>query len=199
VEHLLITHGYLAIVLLGFIEACCVPIPSEITVGFAGVLVSEHRLEIVAVIVLGVLAEIAGSLVTFAVGRIGGRPFVERVGRYVLLTSRDLDRAERFFEGRGGFAVLVGRAAPVLRAFVSLAAGIAEMPTGRFVLFGSIGTAIYVTALTCAGDAVGAEWHQLVHGFSLAGYVIVALVVVAVALAVLHRLRDLRRERVASS
>jgi membrane protein DedA with SNARE-associated domain len=195
VEHLLISHGYLAVVLLGFIEACCVPIPSEITFGFAGVLVSEGKLEIVAVIVLGVLAELAGSLVTFAVGRIGGRPFVARVGRYVLLTSRDLDRAERFFAGRGGAAVAVGRAAPVLRAFVSLAAGIAEMPTAKFILFGTIGTAVYVTALTCAGDALGSEWHKLVHGFSLAGYIIIAVVVIAVAFAIVHRFRELRHER----
>ena len=154
-QHVLIDHGYLALVLLGFIEACCVPIPSEVTFGFAGVLAASGKLELWVVILLGSAAEILGSLVAYSVGRFGGRPLVERVGRYVLITSRDLDRAERWFSGRGEFAVLIGRAMPVIRAFVSLAAGIADMPVAKFLVFGGLGTLLYATTLASIGGAVG--------------------------------------------
>jgi len=195
VQNVLVHHGYLALILLGFIEACCIPIPSEVTFGFAGVLAGSGKLNLAAVIFLGAAAEILGSSVAYSVGRFGGRPLVERVGRYVLVTSRDLDRAERWFSGRGEFAVLIGRAMPVIRAFVSLAAGIADMPPVKFLFFGGLGTLAYAAALASIGDAVGTAWHKVAHGFSLAGYVLAALVVVAVVAFVLHRVRELRHSR----
>jgi membrane protein DedA with SNARE-associated domain len=195
VEHILVDHGYLALVLLGFIEACCVPIPSEVTFGYAGVLAASGKLNLLAVIFLGAAAEIVGSLVAYSVGRFGGRPLVERVGRYVLITPRDLDRAERWFSGRGEFAVLLGRAMPVIRAFVSLAAGIADMPPAKFLVFGGLGTLAYAAALASIGDAVGTAWHRWAHGFSVAGYVLAALVVIGVVAFVAHRLSELRRGR----
>ena len=93
-----LTHaGYLALILFGFVEACCIPISSEITFGFAGVLASQGHLSLILVIIIGTVAELAGSFASYAVGRKGGRPAVDRFGKYVLLTQRDLDRAERFF------------------------------------------------------------------------------------------------------
>ncbi|HVB06391.1 MAG TPA: DedA family protein [Acidimicrobiales bacterium] len=198
-EHFLLSAGYGALVLLAFVEACCIPIPSEITFGYAGVLVAEHHLELGLVIVLGTLAELAGSYVAYTIGRQGGRPLVERAGRFALVTAKDLDRAERWLSGRGEFAVALGRALPVVRAFVSLVAGIARMPRLRFLVFSLIGTLVYVTVLTVIGDAVGKTWHRVAHGFSLAGYVVVALVVVAIAVYVRHRLREVRRERLAEA
>lgn len=197
-EHFLLSAGYAGLIVLAFVEACCIPIPSEITFGYAGVLVSEHHLELGLVIVIGTLAELAGSFVAYTVGRRGGRPLVQRVGRFALITSSDLDRAERWLSGRGEVAVAIGRAMPVLRAFVSIVAGIAQMPRLRFLVFSLIGTLVYVTALTAIGDAVGSAWHRVAHGFSLAGYVIIAVVVVAIAVFVRHRVRELRRERAAS-
>jgi membrane protein DedA with SNARE-associated domain len=195
VESFLSHAGYGALVLFAFVEACCVPIPSEITFGFAGFLVYEHRLSFVAVLVIGTLAELAGSLAAYGIGRFGGRPLVERVGRYVLLTNADLDRAERWLSGRGEVAVLVGRAMPILRSFTSVVAGIADMPAVRFGVLSLVGTACYVVAVTAAGRALGSAWHSVVHGFSLAGYVLVALAVVAIAAFVGHRLRTRRLER----
>jgi membrane protein DedA with SNARE-associated domain len=194
-EHFLSSSGYVALVVLAFIEACCVPIPSEVTFGFAGVLAGEHRLDLALVIVLGTLFELVGSFVAYFVGRLGGRPLVERLGRYLLVTSNDLDRAERFFSGRGELAVVIGRAMPVVRAFVSIAAGIAKMPPLRFGVCSFIGTLVYACALSGLGYGVGSQWHRVVHDFSLAGYVLVVVVVAVVALWVWHRVGVVRRER----
>ncbi|HUZ19594.1 MAG TPA: DedA family protein [Acidimicrobiales bacterium] len=200
-ESFLQHSGYLALVVLAFAEACCIPFPSEITFGFAGFLsasgslgTSGHHLNLVAVIVLGTVAEVAGSFVSYGIGRVGGRPLVERVGRYVLLTTADLDRAERWFDGRGEFSVLVGRAMPLIRSFVSVVAGVAEMSPLRFGVFSLIGTAIYTAAVASAGYALNGAWHSLVHGFSLAGYVLAALVVVTVAAFIAHRWSSLRKQ-----
>jgi membrane protein DedA with SNARE-associated domain len=196
-QSLLNHHGYLALVLLAIIEATCIPIPSEITFGFAGVLAATGHLSLAGVIVLGTLGELVGSSIAYGVGRLGGRPLVERLGRYVLLTRADLDRAEAFFDGRGEFAVAIGRALPLIRAFVSLVAGISEMAPLRFFAFNAIGTLAYAAALSGLGYAVGNSWHTIAHDFSLAGYVVLGLVVIAIAAVLAHRIRTLRSERAA--
>lgn len=195
-------HGYLALVIFAFVEACCIPIPSEVTFGFAGALAGglvtsagAHHLNIVAVILIGTAAEVAGSLVAFFIGRVGGRPLVDRLGKYVLLTKSDLDRTERFFQRRGEIAVPIGRALPLIRAFVSLVAGVAEEEPLRFALYSLIGTLFYASVLSGIGYAVGSQWHKVAHDFSLAAYVLVAVVVVAIAAFIYHRVSVLRRER----
>src|SRR6202040_1968055 len=107
-ESFLTSAPYAALILFGFLEAACIPIPSEITFGFAGVLAYQGHLNLALVIVIGTLAELAGSYVSYAVGRIGGRPLVEKLGKYLLITRSDLDRAERFATGKGSWAVPVG-------------------------------------------------------------------------------------------
>jgi membrane protein DedA with SNARE-associated domain len=193
-ESFLSQYGYAAIFLFAFLEACCVPIPSEVTFGFAGVLAGQGHLNIVAVIVVGTVAELAGSLVSYSVGRIGGRPFVRRTGRYLLITHADIDRVERFFTGRGIWAVPIGRCLPVVRSFVSVVAGFVEVPPVLFAFLSLIGTAIWVTAISLVGYGVGNAWNKVNHDISLAGYGIVAIAVVAIAAFVIHRLRDLRKE-----
>ena len=119
-ESFLVHWGYAAVFLFGFLEACCVPIPSAITFAFAGVLAGEGHLNIATVILAGTVAELIGSLVAYGVGRAGGRPLVHRFGRYLLITRADIDRAERFVAGRGVWAIPLGRVLPVIRAFVSI-------------------------------------------------------------------------------
>jgi membrane protein DedA with SNARE-associated domain len=193
-----LTHaGYLALILFGFVEAFSIPISSEITFGFAGVLAYQGHLNLALVIIIGSLAELAGSFASYGVGRVGGRPAVERFGRYVLITRRDLDRAERFFASRGAWAVLVARLLPVVRAFAGIAAGIVEVPVAQFALFNAIGTVVWAAALSGIGYAVGSTWSTVSKYLSLGGYVIVLLVVLAMATIVALRLRELRRERAA--
>src|SRR5580704_12286426 len=151
----LTNEGYLALAIFAFVQACCIPISSEITLGFAGVLAYQHHLSLALVIIIGILAELAGSFTSYGVGRLGGRSAVERYRRYVLMTRKDVERAERFFAGRGAWAVAVARVIPLVRAFAGLVAGLVEVPTGPFALFNLIGTAVWATALSLAGYAVG--------------------------------------------
>jgi membrane protein DedA with SNARE-associated domain len=193
-ESFLTHYGYAAIFLFAFLEACCVPIPSEVTFGFAGVLAGQGHLNIVAVIVVGTVAELIGSLVSYGIGRVGGRPFVARTGRYLLITQADIDRAERFFTGRGAWAVPLGRCLPVVRSFVSVVAGFVEVPVVLFAFLSLIGTAVWVTVISLVGYGVGNAWTKVNHDISLAGYGIVAIAVILIAAFVFYRLRELRRE-----
>jgi membrane protein DedA with SNARE-associated domain len=198
-DSLLIHTGYAAVVLFGFLEACCVPIPSEITFGFAGVLAYQGHLNLGLVIIAGTLAELAGSYVSYWVGRVAGRPVVERLGRYLLITRADLDRTERFMAGRGAWAIPVGRALPFVRSFTSVVAGFAGVPALRFGVLSLIGTLVYGSVIASIGYGVGSAWHTVEHDLSVAGYVVAALVVAAIVAFVVIRVRALRREAAANS
>src|SRR5579859_1025916 len=193
-QNLLTSTGYAALILFGFLEAACIPFPSEITFGFAGVLAYQGRLNLVLVIVIGSLAELAGSYASYAVGRAGGRPLVHRLGRYVLVTESDVDRAERFLEGRGAWAIPVGRVLPFIRGFTSIVAGLVRVPAIRFGILSLIGTVLYAVALSSIGYALGSAWQNVNHGLTIVGYILSAIVVVAIAGFVFYRVRRFRRE-----
>jgi len=193
-ESFLTSAGYAAVFLFGVLQAACIPIPSEVTFGFAGVLAYQGHLSFALVIIIGTVAEMIGSYISYAVGWFGGRPLVHKLGRYVLVTEADLDRAERFLVGRGAWAVPVGRMLPVIRAFTSIVAGLVRIPPVRFGVLSLIGTVIYVTVLTSIGYGLGSAWTSISHGLAVAGYVIFAVVVVVIIGFVLYRLRQFRRE-----
>jgi membrane protein DedA with SNARE-associated domain len=194
-----LTHaGYAALIVFGFLEACCIPISSEVTFGFAGVLAYQGHLNLALVIIIGSLAELAGSYTSYGVGRIGERPLVERLGKYALVTRKDIDRAERFFAGRGAWTVAVGRMLPVIRAFTSIVAGLVEVPALQFGLLSLAGTVVYAVVFSLLGYEVGGAWHSISHDVSLGGYVIVVLVILAVAGFVVYRLREVRKESAAA-
>ncbi len=201
-EHFLATWGYVAVFAATFLSSMCLPVGSEIAIGYAGALASGEltttsHMQLGLVIVVVTAGEVAGSCAGYLIGRFGGRPLVDRAGRYVLLTHKDLDRAEAWFARRGEPFVLFGRFVPLLRSFVSLAAGLGEMAFGKFLAFTVVGCAIWAAALAGIGYSLGASWHHVLQAFSYAGYVVGALVVLAVAGAVLHRLRAVRAEKVA--
>jgi membrane protein DedA with SNARE-associated domain len=193
-ESFLTSAGYAGLILFAFLEAACIPISSEITFGFAGVLAYEGHLNLALVIILGTLAELAGSYASYAVGRVGGRPLVHRLGRYVLVTESDVSRAERFLEGRGGWAIVLGRMLPFVRAFISIVAGLVRVPPIRFGVLSLIGTLIYATVLASIGYAVGSEWQTVSHGLAVVGYILFALIVIAIVGFVAYRWRQFRRE-----
>jgi membrane protein DedA with SNARE-associated domain len=193
-ESYLTSAGYAALILFGFLEAACIPISSEITFGFAGVLAYQGHLNLALVIIIGSLAELAGSYASYAVGRVGGKPLVQKLGRYVLVTQGDVDRAERFLTGRGAWAVPVGRMVPFVRAFISIVAGLVRIPAARFGVLSLIGTVIYAAVLSCIGYGLGSAWQRISHGLTVAGYAIFAVVVLAIIGFVVYRLRQFRRE-----
>jgi membrane protein DedA with SNARE-associated domain len=200
-EHFLETWGYAAVFALSFISAMGLPVGAEVALIYGGVLASgqiphePHHLSLAVVIVVAVVAEVLGSLAGYSIGYLGGRPLVDRLGRYVLLTHRDLDRAEAWFTKRGEPFVLFGRFIPLLRSFVSFAAGLGEMALAKFLVFTVIGCAVWCTALVSLGYSLGSSYNHVLKAFSAAGYVALALVVVAVVLLFLHRLRVVREER----
>jgi membrane protein DedA with SNARE-associated domain len=200
VEHFLATWGYLAVFTLSFISAMGIPVGAELALIYGGVLASgqvahENPLNLIAVIVVAVAGEMLGAMAGYGIGMYGGRPLVDKVGKYVLLTHKDLDTAEAWFAKRGEPFALLGRFVPLLRSWVSLACGLGEMAIGKFVLFSFIGIAIWSTALVSLGYSLGASYNHVLHAFSAAGYVIGALFVVAVAIAIVHRWRVYRRNR----
>jgi len=187
------SHGYLALIVFAFVEACCIPISSEITFAYAGVIAFTHpdKFTIAAVIIIGTLAEMGGSLTSYAIGRRGGRHLLERYGKWVLISRSDLDRAERFFAGRGTWAVAVARVLPLVRCFASFGAGVVEIPLLPFTIFSLIGTAIWTTALTLLGYNLGSTVDKFFKSFSVIG---VILIVVLLGGLILHRVHAIRKD-----
>jgi membrane protein DedA with SNARE-associated domain len=201
VEHFLETWGYVAIFVLSFISAMGLPVGAELALIYGGVLASgqipnePHHLNLAVVILLAVVAEVAGSTAGYLIGYFGGRALVDRFGKYVLLAHRDLDRAEAWFNRHGEPLVLFGRFIPLLRSFVSFAAGLGEMAIGKFLAFTVIGCAIWCTALASLGYALGSSYNHVLKDFDDAGYALGILAVIAVVLLFVHRVRVVRQER----
>lgn len=181
------------------LSSACIPIPSEVVMLFAGFAVADpgqsgahHHLTMVGIVLAGLLGTMAGSWVTYAIGRGGRLELLERHGAKLHMGPAQIDRADRWFQRYGQPAVLFGRMIPLVRAFVSLPAGIAKMPFWRFTVLSLIGTIPWVLALALVGHAVGGNWTSVRKGFEYVDYVIVALVVVGIIYLVVHRRRGRR-------
>jgi membrane protein DedA with SNARE-associated domain len=156
-------YGYPAVFVLMVLESACIPIPSEVTMVFGGFLVSRGDLDFFWVAMIGTIANVVGSWIAYAVGAWGGRPLIERWGRYVFLRKHELDRAHEWFERRGEMAVFVSRLLPVIRTFISLPAGVARMPFGKFTLYTFLGCLPWTFALTWAGLVLGENWETVLR------------------------------------
>ncbi|HLI53797.1 MAG TPA: DedA family protein [Acidimicrobiales bacterium] len=184
--------GYVAVFVLSVLQSCCVPTSSELTLGFAGVLAAEGKLNLGEVIIVGAAGELVGAYVAWVIGRFGGRAFVDRYGKYVLLSHHDLDRAEGWFRRHGRWGVFASRLLPVLRNFVALPAGVAEVPLVRFGILTALGSLLWDGAMAFIGYHLGKKYESVMHGVSYAGYLLAALAVAAIALVIWHRWRSFR-------
>jgi membrane protein DedA with SNARE-associated domain len=178
------------------LSSACIPIPSEVVMLFAGFAVadpsqsaSQHHMTMVGVILAGLLGTMVGSWIAYGVGRGGRLELLERHGGKVHMGPAQIERADRWFQRYGEPAVLFGRVIPLVRAFVSLPAGIAKMPLGRFTVLSLIGTIPWVVALAFAGHALGGDWTSVRKGFEYVDYVIVALLVIGIVYAIVRRRR----------
>lgn len=151
--------GYGGIVLLMAIESACIPLPSEVIMPFSGYLVYTGRFSLVWVATFGALGCNLGSLLAYYIGYYGGRPLVERYGSYIFLNKNELDWADRFFDKRGDWAVLIARLLPVVRTFIAMPAGIARMKQVRFHVFTFIGSWPWCFFLAWIGMRLGEKWH----------------------------------------
>ncbi|MDQ6910491.1 MAG: DedA family protein [Actinomycetota bacterium] len=202
----ILDYGYLAIFLLMVAESACIPIPSEVTMLFGGALAnatfvaslsgSNKPLNVVLVGIAGTLGNLVGSWIAWGVGYSGGRPMIERWGRYIFLKKHHLDRAEAWFAEHGEAAVFVGRLLPVVRTFISLPAGVTRMRFGKFSVYTVAGCIPWTFALGGVGYALGSQWKSVEANLRPVSVVIGVAVLAAVAWWIIRQVR--RREPVTS-
>jgi membrane protein DedA with SNARE-associated domain len=194
--------GYLGVAIWVAIESVVIPIPSELVLPFAGFLVGTgDAVEPLTgqpwsywlVVIAGTLGATAGGLIAYAIGLYGGRPIVERWGRYLGISHADLDRAESFFARYGEAASFFGRLVPVVRSLVSFAAGISRMPLPKFVLFTFLGSLPFTALLVFAGVQLGANWESVGPILKRFEYAIVAVLAVIVVAWIWFRIIKPRR------
>jgi membrane protein DedA with SNARE-associated domain len=188
--------GYLGVVFLMAIESACIPLPSEIIMPFAGYLVSIGKANLFLVATAGAIGCNVGSTVAYYVAAIGGRPVLERYGRYILISHGDLRRTDGFFERYGSATVFFGRLLPVIRTFIAFPAGLAGMPMLKFQVYTFLGSWPWCLGLAYIGSLLGARWEsdptlrKLFHDFDA---VIAVVGLAAVAWFVWSRWREMRR------
>ncbi len=169
-------HGYVAVFLLMAIGSACVPVPSEIVMLFGGALASagfavealhdpSAQLSYWGIVGAGLAGTMAGSWFAWGIGYMGGRPLIDRFGKYLLIRPHEVDRAHEWFEHRGEFAVFAFRMVPVARAFISLPAGVARMSFWKFSLYSLLGSIPWIAGLAWAGTALGANWRTVERWF----------------------------------
>ncbi|OQX91134.1 MAG: alkaline phosphatase [Candidatus Coatesbacteria bacterium 4484_99] len=181
--------GYSGIVVLMTIESACIPLPSEIIMPFSGYLVHTGRFNLHLASISGAVGCAIGSVIAYVVGYFGGRPLIERYGRYILIRKHEMDRADRFFERFGSIAVFIARLLPIVRTFISLPAGISRMPFAKFLLYSFVGSIPWCYALVYAGRVLGENWlsiREILHDFDI---LIAILIVIGIVLFIIYRLR----------
>ena len=184
--------GYAGIVLLMAVESACIPLPSEIIMPFSGYLVFRGELSLWGVTLAGAVGCVLGSLVAYAVGAWGGRRLVQRYGRYVLISQRDLALADRWFERHGDITILVGRLLPVVRTFIAFPAGVARMAMGKFLAYTFIGSFIWCWVLAWVGQRLGEHWDSLGSYFHRFDALIAILILAGAVWWVWRHIRHLR-------
>jgi membrane protein DedA with SNARE-associated domain len=172
------TMGYSGIVLLMAIESACIPLPSEIIMPFAGFLVSKGEMTLWGIALAGAVGCVVGSIPAYYLGMFGGRPMAERFGKYVLISRKDLDMADRMFEQYGQLIVFIARLLPGVRSFIAFPAGTARMNMPKFCIYTFWGSLIWCYALGYIGMKAGEHWEDLKVYFHQSHYAIAALGVV---------------------
>ncbi len=192
------TLSYSGIVLLMAIESACIPLPSEIIMPFSGYLVSRGEMNLWLVALAGAIGCVLGSLVAYWVGMKGGRPLIEKYGRYVLISRHDLDMADRWFEKRGEIIVFVSRMLPAIRTFIAFPAGVARMNLKRFVIYTFAGSFPWCLGLAYVGQKLGEKWNKddtLKTWFHRFDFLIVFAAVILIAWWIWRHVGHLRKEK----
>ena len=196
-ESLYAQFGYVGVAIAMTIESAAIPIPSELILPFAGWSVARGVTEPLTgaawsywgAVVAGVVGNTAGSLASYAVGAFGGRPLLDRWGRYLLISAHDLDLADRWFARYGSATVFFSRMLPVVRTFISVPAGVARMPLWRFTLFSIAGAIPWVMLLVWGGQVLGANWLAIKQSLRGVDYLVAAGILLLVGLFVYRHVR----------
>jgi membrane protein DedA with SNARE-associated domain len=189
--------GYLGVMIAMTIESAMIPLPSELILPYAGFLVSDpSQIEPLTgqpwnfwlVVVFATIGNTLGSLIAYAIGAYGGRPFLERYGRYLLIRPHEIELAEQFFTKHGAATVFIGRLLPIVRTFISFPAGVARMKLSTFIIYSTAGAAIWSALLVYAGVLLGENWEAIRRALQPFDLLIAAAVVVAVVVFIWWRL-----------
>ncbi|MDI6807856.1 MAG: DedA family protein [Candidatus Eisenbacteria bacterium] len=187
--------GYAGIGLCMTIESACIPLPSEIIMPFSGYLVHLGRFTLLGVSLAGAIGCTVGSIIAYLAGKLLGRPFLEKYGRYVLISKKDISIADRWFTKHGDATVFFSRLLPVIRTFISFPAGVAKMNVPRFLIYTFVGSFPWCLALAYAGMLLGQNWETLRTYFRGADYIIAIVVIVAFVWWLTRHLKALKEER----
>jgi len=172
--------GYYGIFIAMTLESACIPLPSEVTMPFSGFVVSEGKLTLWGITLAGTLGNLFGSVIAYYVGLKGGRPFLESYGRYILVTKKKLDIADKWFDRHGDRAVLISRVLPGIRTYISLPAGIAMMDFKKFVFYTFAGSLPWCFVLGYLGVLLGPRWNSLKGWFHIFDAIIIAGIILVV-------------------
>jgi membrane protein DedA with SNARE-associated domain len=198
--------GYVGVMLAMTIESAMIPLPSELILPYAGFLVSDpSQIEPLThgswnywiVVIVATVGNTIGSLIGYAIGAWGGRPFLERYGRYLLIRPHEIELAERFFDRYGAATAFFSRLLPIVRTFISFPAGVARMPLGKFIFYSTAGALPWSMALVFAGLQLGARWTDIRHALQPFDLLIAVVVVAAIVLFIWWRLGMPGRRRAA--
>ncbi len=191
------TFGYLGVLFAMAIESAMIPLPSELILPFAGFLVSDpSQIEPITngpwnfwiVVIVATIGNTIGSLISYAIGAYGGRPFLERYGRFVLIRPHEIELADHFFKKYGAPTAFFSRLIPIVRTFISFPAGVARMPLGTFIVYSTAGAFLWSILLVWAGTQLGVHWQDIRHALQPFDLLIAVLAVVGVVLFVWWRL-----------
>jgi membrane protein DedA with SNARE-associated domain len=182
--------GYFAIFLLMALSSICIPIPSQVVLLFAGYLAFQGKLNIIWVISSGVLGNLIGSIIAYYIGLKGARPLFLRYGKYVFVKEKELKWAENWFERFGHETVFFGRMVPLLRALISVPAGIAKMNLIKFNIYTFLGVLPWTIGLTYGGFILGANWEKIIKYFSGLSWIMAVILLIAVLAFILLRMKQ---------
>jgi len=185
--------GYPGVALLMAIESCCIPLPSEMIMPFAGWLVATGRFSLWGIALAGAVGCVVGSIPAYYAGQYGGRALIQKYGRFVFMNAEHLDWAERFFHRRGEITVLISRLLPVVRTFIAFPAGVARMPMGKFIVYTFVGSFPWCLGLGWVGMKVGEHRELLTPWFHRADAVIVGVILAAIVFFVWKQTRSRRQ------
>ncbi len=181
ITNLIESTGYLGILVLMTLESALIPIPSEIIMPFAGYVVYMGKLDLVLVVLMGTLGNLIGSLLAYYLGLYGGRPFIEKYGKYILIRHSHLETAERLFNHYGDIIIFASRMLPAVRTVISLPAGIGKMNLKRFTIYTFIGSIPWNFALTYLGFLLGPKWDEITLFFEKADIIfVIGLIIILI-------------------
>jgi membrane protein DedA with SNARE-associated domain len=187
--------GYFGVWFLMALESCGIPMPSEVIMPFAGFLVFDGKMNFWLIVIAGTLGNLVGSWLAYWIGSVGGRPLIEKYGKYILISKHDLDLADKWFKKYGDWTVFFGRLLPVVRTYISFPAGIAKMDFKKFSVYTTLGALPWTAVFAWLGVKMGANWELIREKLHTFDMTIAVVVVLVIALYIYRHIKITKKEK----